>query len=58
MPTQILRSNLGEEGGGLGVRYNGRARPSYNKSRSLTSVTCSCEGRGEVEFTICSTISH
>jgi hypothetical protein len=58
MPTQILMSNSGEESGGLGVRDNGRARPSYNRSRLLTSVTSSCEGRGEVEFAIYSTISH
>jgi hypothetical protein len=34
MPTQILMSNLGEAGrGSLGLRYNGRSRPSYNMSR-------------------------
>ena len=57
LPTQIPISNLGEEGGGLGGRCNGRSRPSYNMSHSKRDLLL----RGqpdEVDFTVSPTISH
>ena len=57
VPSQILASNLGEEGGGLGLRCNGRSRPSYNMSRYKRDLLL--RGRlDEVDFAVCPTISH
>jgi len=48
------KSNLGEEGGGLGLRYNGRSRPSYDRAWFARP----CEGKGEVDFSVWQVVSH
>ena len=53
LPTLILMSNLGEAGGGLGVRCNGRSRFPYSKFYLLLR-----EQRGEGDFTVCPVVSH
>ena len=42
--------------GGLGVRCNGRARPSYY--RTIDNLSYTSEGMGEVDFAVFPAISH